>query len=163
MQTIKFSNMIVEWSILPFTFVTYCFMYFEALSWDACIYNCYIFLMHWPFVTLKCPSLSLIIYFILKSVSSDQYGHSSLLMLTICKVHLLHPFTFNYESISSIHFDNFYLLLGLFSSVIFNVFDSTTSFVFSLHPVFHFFPSFLAFYWIIWIFLELHYYFLINV
>ena len=62
-------------------------------------------------------------------------------------------------------FSNFYLLLDIFSSVVFNVVIDTyvilpIAFVFNLHPPSFFFPSFLAFYQIDF-FLE--FYFLMNI
>lgn len=160
-------------------FATYLFTYFEAVPWDTCIYNCYISLINWHFSTMKCPSSPLIIYFILKSVSSDQCGHSGILMLTVCKVYLFtsiyfQPTSFYWNYISFrqcivgyyflfIHFDNFYLLLGVFSSVIFNViigmcFLLPLFLVFKLHPLFLISLSLLSCLLLIYLnFLVLHY------
>lgn len=154
----------MRWSILPFTFATYFFMYFEAVRWDTSVYNCYISLINWHFTTMKCPSLSLIIYFILKSFSSDQYSHSVLFMLFV-KCIFLHLFNFNLwiliEIISLLDtcnwvlfsfypFWHFYILLGVFSSVTFNVIIGMClilSFfsVFKFHPVYFTFPPILSF------------------
>ena len=87
---------IVNLFISFLSFVSFCSMYFKAL-FGACTFI--IFTSSWwvePFITVKCPSLSLVIFLVLKSIFSDiNIVTPVFFWLLLANCIFLHPFTFN--------------------------------------------------------------------
>lgn len=88
---LKSPTIVVKLPIFHFNFGKSCFLYLGLCC--VYVYDCYIFLMGWPFYHYKmllflsskfcCFSVSFVWY---------QWSYSSFLVVVVCMMYLLHPF-----------------------------------------------------------------------